>query len=176
MLKPRRAFVQPARLQAGDKAAPSSMRYLILALLFLGIGAVQSFGQTLTSIVVAPTTVVGGTGSTGTVTLSTVAPAGGTVVSLISNNGAATVPASVTVAAGVTTGSFPVTTTVVTANVSPVLTATLAATQKTATLTVTPLLATLTLSQTSVIGGFGGTGTVTLNAVAPVGAFLLRAV
>ncbi len=65
----------------------------------------------LTSLTVNPSSVVGGSPSTGTVTLSGPAPAGGAVVSLSSDNTlAATVPASVTVAAGATSATFPVTT------------------------------------------------------------------
>lgn len=66
---------------------------------------------TLSAFTVSPTSVVGGSSSTGTVTLSSAAPSGGTVVTLSSNQpGAASVPASVTVAAGATTASFPITT------------------------------------------------------------------
>ena len=57
-----------------------------------------------------PTAVTGGVGSTGTVTLSSAAPAGGAVVTLASSNtNAATVPASVTVAADATTKTFAIT-------------------------------------------------------------------
>ena len=55
---------------------------------------------TLTSVSLSPASVVGGTGSTGTVTLSSAAPAGGAVVTLSSSSPAtAAVPASVTVLA-----------------------------------------------------------------------------
>ena len=58
----------------------------------------------------------GGADSTGKVTLSAAAPAGGAVVTLTSSNlNAATVPASVTVAAGATTATFAITTKAVTA-------------------------------------------------------------
>ncbi|PYR92773.1 MAG: hypothetical protein DMF84_11680 [Acidobacteria bacterium] len=67
--------------------------------------------STLSALTVNPTSVTGGNPSTGTVTLSSVAPAGGTVVSLSSNQpGAASVPASVTVPAGATSANFTVTT------------------------------------------------------------------
>ena len=63
----------------------------------------------LSSVAVNPTSVVGGTGATGTVTLTTAAGSGGLVVNLSSSNAAvASVPASVTVAAGATTAQFPV--------------------------------------------------------------------
>ncbi len=67
--------------------------------------------STLSALTVNPTSVTGGNPSTGTVRLSSVAPAGGTVVSLSSNQpGAASVPASVTVPAGATSATFTVTT------------------------------------------------------------------
>jgi hypothetical protein len=53
-----------------------------------------------------PTSVVGGNASTGTVTLSAAAPAGGAAVTLSDNSSAAGVPASVTVAAGATSAKF----------------------------------------------------------------------
>src|SRR5437588_337099 len=55
---------------------------------------------TLASLSVNPASVVGGTSSTGTVTLSAPAPSGGVVVTLSDNSAAVTVPASVTVPAG----------------------------------------------------------------------------
>ena len=65
----------------------------------------------LASLTVNPSSVVGGSPSTGTVTLTGPAPAGGALVSLSSSNtSAATVPASVTVAAGATSATFAVTT------------------------------------------------------------------
>lgn len=65
----------------------------------------------LSAFALQPTRVVGGGTVTGTVTLSAPAPAGGTVVNLFSSNTAlATVPASVTVAAGARTASVVVTT------------------------------------------------------------------
>jgi len=65
----------------------------------------------LSSLTLNPTSVPGGSSSTGTVTLNGPAPAGGAVVALSSNNtNATTVPPSVTVAAGSTTATFTVTT------------------------------------------------------------------
>jgi hypothetical protein len=65
----------------------------------------------LASVGVAPGSVAGGTGSTGTATLNVAAPAGGAVVALFSSNTAAAgVPASVTIPAGATSATFAVTT------------------------------------------------------------------
>lgn len=97
---------------------------------------------TLTSLTVNPTSVTGGTSSTGTVTLSAAASTS-TLVSLASNSSAAIVPSSVTIAAGATTAQFVVNTTSVTANTTATLSATLGGTgndtvTKIAALTVTP--------------------------------------
>ena len=71
-------------------------------------------GPALSSVRITPTDVVGGTPATGTVTLTSPAPAGGVDVPLTSDDPvAASVPATVTVPAGSTTASFPVTTNVV---------------------------------------------------------------
>jgi trimeric autotransporter adhesin len=91
------------------------------------------------SVSLNPTSVKGGTSSTGTVTLSAAAPANGALVTLASSNPtAAAVPGSVTVAAGATTGTFTVTTTAVTANTSAVIFAASGGATGMATLTVTP--------------------------------------
>lgn len=93
---------------------------------------------TLSSHTLNPTSVVGGSSSTGTVTLSAAAPTGGAVVSLSDNSTAATVPASVTVLAGATSANFTVTTTSVTASASAAISAVFAGVTRTAALTVNP--------------------------------------
>ena len=106
---------------------------------------------TLSSISVSPSSVTGGTGSTGTVTLSSGAPSGGAVVSLTSSNtAAANVPASVTVAAGATTATFAATTRPWRRASAVTITATYAGVTRTATLTVNPpgQAATLTVTAT----------------------------
>src|SRR5260370_1453804 len=133
-------------------------------------------GVTLAALTVDPTSVNGGNPSTGTVILSGPAPTGGTVASLSSSNtSAATVPASVTVAAGDTRATVQVTTMAV-ANSTPVtISASYAGVTPTASLTVTPqpppgpTLASLTLNPTTVTGGSPSTGPVTLSAPAPSG-------
>ncbi len=93
---------------------------------------------TLSSIAVNPTSVNGGSNSTGTVTLSGPAPSGGVVVYLSSSASAATVPASVTVAAGATSATFTVSTSNVTASTSVTVTASYGGATQTASLTVMP--------------------------------------
>jgi hypothetical protein len=129
----------------------------------------------LSAVSVSPTTVTGGTSAQGTVRLTAAAPAGGAGVSLASSNpGAASVPASVTIAGGATSATFAVTTTSVTANTATTLTASYDGTSRTATLTVAPpppaaSLSALSLSPATVTGGASSTGTVTLSSGAPSG-------
>jgi hypothetical protein len=74
-----------------------------------------SSAPVLSALTVSPTDVVGPNPATGTVTISAAAPAGGFVVDLQSDNTtAATVPPSVTVPAGATRATFPITTNQVT--------------------------------------------------------------
>jgi hypothetical protein len=123
----------------------------------------------LSSVALSPSSVFGGSSPQGTITLAGPAPAGGAVVTLASNNAAATVPANVTVAAGATTGTFTISTSGVATTTVVTITATYSGTNQTATLTVTPLLSSVALSPSSVLGGSSSTGTVTLAGPAPSG-------
>jgi IPT/TIG domain/PQQ-like domain len=131
---------------------------------------------TLSSLTLNPTTVVGGSTSTGTVTLSGPAPSGGAVVSLISDNpSVASVPATVTVSAGQTTASFTVTTSAVSTATRVTITASYGTGRVSATLTVNPpSLVSLTLVPNTVRGGTPSTGTVVLNGPAPAGGVVVR--
>jgi subtilase family protein len=130
---------------------------------------------TLSSIGLNPTSVTGGSPSTGTVTLSGAAASGGATVYLSSSASAATVPASVTVADGASSANFTVSTSAVSASTPVTITASYAGATKTASLTVgpqaLPTLSSLTLNPTSVTGGAqSSTGTVTLSGAAANGA------
>jgi hypothetical protein len=125
-----------------------------------------------------PTTVVGGVqNSTGTITLSAAAPAGGLPVQITSSNPAfASVPPVVTVPAGLTTVDFTITTSVtqidrfinITAIASP-------AVQDVETLTVlTPQVTSFVIDPSAVTGPAGATGTVTLSAPAPAGGLVVQ--
>src|SRR5437660_5717952 len=95
----------------------------------------------LSSLTLNPTSVVGGVqSSTGTVTLSGPAPAGGAQVTLSSSNiAAANVPSNgVTVPAGATSATFTVTTSAVAASTPVTISASYGGVSKTASLTVTP--------------------------------------
>jgi hypothetical protein len=128
---------------------------------------------TLSSFTVNPTSVTGGNPSTGTVTLPSPAPAGGSAVTLTSNlPNAATVPSSVTVAAGATSANFTITT--FPSKTTVQLSATLGNTTLFASLGVnppppSPTLSAVTVNPTSVVGGNSSTGTATLSAAAPSG-------
>jgi len=105
----------------------------------------------LSALSVSPSSVTGGNGATGTVTLTAGAPAGGAVVALSSSNTTvASVPASVTVAGAATSATFAATTVAVGASTPVTITATYNSVARTATLTVNPpgQAATLTVSAT----------------------------
>ena len=133
---------------------------------------------TLSSLALNPTSVIGGAqSSTGTVTLSGPAPAGGAQITLSSSNtAAARVPTSVAVASGASSATFTVSTSAVAASTTVTVSASYGAITRSASLTVVavppppPTLSSLTLNPTSVIGGLqSSTGTVTLSAPAPAG-------
>jgi hypothetical protein len=92
----------------------------------------------LSSLTVSSSSVVGQASPTGTVTLSAAAPAGGASIRLESSNiDVARVPANVTVSAGSTSASFPISTATVDTKQTVTLTATYADLARTATLQVT---------------------------------------
>lgn len=126
----------------------------------------------LNAVAVNPAVVTGGATSTGTVTLSGAAPAGGAVVTLSSNSAAAGVPVNVTVPAGGTSTTFNITTTGVTTTASATISAVYGAVTKTAMLTVNPpaaALAAVGVNPASMTGGGTSIGTVTLALAAPAG-------
>jgi hypothetical protein len=127
------------------------------------------------AVSVAPTEIPAGGSSTGTITLNTVAPAGGTSVALVSNSNKVIVPGSVTVAAGQTSATFPITTTVfgATSNVSAQITATAGGASRVASLTVDPYNITSVTAPVSVTGGGSAQLSVRLNQVAPAGGLIV---
>jgi hypothetical protein len=130
-------------------------------------------GPVLSTLSVNPSTLVGGNTGQGTVTLSAAAPSGGAVVTLASEPGAGphvvSVPASVTVPQGATSGTFPITTTPVMQAAASTIRATFAGSSLTVLQNVVPLFSGMSLDPTSVVGGNPSQGTVTLNAPAPAG-------
>ena len=135
---------------------------------------------TLDTVSLGPASVQGGSSSSATVTLTAPAPAGGAVVAFSSSNPVATVPASMTVPAGVNSRvvvNF-VSTSPVTSTTTSVISATYNGVTRTAVLTVTPppppqpggALDSLTLSPATVQTGTTGTSaTLSFTALTPTG-------
>ena len=105
----------------------------------------------LASLSLNPASVAGGGSVQGTATLSAPAGSGGAVVTLTSNNAAATVPGSITIPAGSTSGTFTVNTTQVAASTTVTITGAFGASRAT-TLTVTPPVIAATFTVTSGTG------------------------
>jgi thermitase len=169
--------VDPYQPYNGRTIAPNAGRLNV----YRALQAVGGGGPTqpsLSSLTLNPTSVVGGNGSTGTVTLTAPAPSGGFVVNLSSNTSVATVPSTVTVPAGATSANFTVSTQAVSSATSVTITASAGGISRTATLTVNPApsvtLQSLTISPTSVWGGSTATGTVTLSGPAPAGGAVVQ--
>jgi RHS repeat-associated protein len=92
----------------------------------------------LVSLILTPTSVIGGRNGSGTVTLNGPAAAATTVTLASSNTSAATVPASVTIAAGASSATFAVSTAAsVSSTITVTMTATLGSQAQTAMLTIT---------------------------------------
>jgi probable HAF family extracellular repeat protein len=107
-----------------------------------------------TALTLTPSTVAGCKPVTGKVKLSGKAPTGGITVTLSNSNPAATVPASVTVAAGQSQASFSIATTPVTAVQTGTVTATYGGVSKNATLKVRPIgVLALSINPNPVNGG-----------------------
>ena len=111
----------------------------------------------LSAIGASPNPVYGGQASTGMVTLSAAAPAGGIVVALSSASPAFSVPTSVTVAQGASSASFAIATTTTAVTATGTLAATYAGTTRTVAFTVNPTPPVLSISDA--LAGEGDTGT-----------------
>ena len=115
-----------------------------------------------------PASVQGGSGSTGTIKLSSAAPIGGTKVHFSSTTTAWGGPDSIMIGAGGTVGSITFTTVPVGAKLDATVSAFATGAHVPAILTLTPpILTSFTLPSTKVVGGSTSTGTLTLNGVAP---------
>ncbi|HWN42772.1 MAG TPA: hypothetical protein VNW71_11155, partial [Thermoanaerobaculia bacterium] len=138
---------------------------------YLTIKYTVASGPALSALTLAPPTFAGGCQtSTGKVTLTGPAPAGGAVVTITDTNPAASMPASVTVPAGATTAKFTITGIAVAAKQSGTVTASYGGVNKSATVTVRPIgVSSLTLSPNPVVGPNSVVGTVTLECPAAPG-------
>ncbi len=117
------------------------------------------------SVTLNPPGVVGGSVSTGTITLNGLAPSGGQPVTLSSDSSSATVPSPVWVNEGSTTTTFTINTSAVTGTTNANISATFNLTQ-TAVLAIAPSygVASVTVNPGTVLGGANSTGTVTMTA------------
>jgi uncharacterized repeat protein (TIGR03803 family) len=133
----------------------------------------EGCGATVSSLTFNPTTIANGGSSTGTVTLSEAAPAGGSVVGLSSDNGSVFphVPGSITIPAGDTTATFQAAADnlFVLSNTVVTFTATLGNSTAQGSVTVTPGINVTSISfkPSSVAGGSSSTATVTIASPAP---------
>lgn len=93
---------------------------------------------TLNAVSATPSAVIGGQPSTGTITLSAAAPAGGITIALASASSAFSVPSSVVVPQGANSVSFGITTQPVSVSASGTLSATYAGVTRTTVFTVNP--------------------------------------
>jgi hypothetical protein len=146
------------QVQAGQVTAPTPVT--LTAALNSASASAQFTLQppSLKSLTISPATISGGAQPQGIVMLNGQAPAGGAVVSLSSNSPMVSPPASVTVAPGSFSASFPIPTSGVTANTTATITASYngAASQAQVTLTPQQPPSSLTLSPTSTTGTGGG--------------------
>ena len=139
-----------------------------------GVGAAT---VSLSAVKTATATVAGCKTTTGTVTLSAVAPSGGVTVALSSTNSAATVPASVFVTAGTKSKSFTVKAVPVSSATTGAITATYGGVTKSTPLTVRTIgVAGLVLKPTSVAGGETAWGRARLECVAAPGTVSVQVV
>ena len=125
----------------------------------------------LSAMTCSPASITSGSTATCTVWLSAPAPVGGLSISLSSNSAALTVPSSVTVAAGSTTGIFTTTAGTVSSSTNVTVTASRASASKTATITDQPLVqpSALACSPASIATPGASSCWVTFTAPAPAG-------
>jgi hypothetical protein len=135
------------------------------------VAALKVIPPVLSGLTLAPSTIIGGCKtSTGKVTLSGAAPAGGALVRLTNTNPAATVPSSVSVQAGATTASFTITATAQSAERTGTVTASYGGANQSAALKVRPIgVLSLELNPNPVVGPGNVIGKVTLECTAPAG-------
>lgn len=104
----------------------------------LGYNPSPAGAAVLNSLTFTPASVIGGQSATGVVSLTEPAPTTGAVVHMASANSAARVPSSVTVAAGASSVSFPITTASVSATTFGNISASYAGVTQTTSVTVQP--------------------------------------
>ena len=127
----------------------------------------------LSSVGVAPSSIIGGNNVTGTITLSGAAPSGGAVVTM-TRTGPLSPPASVTVPAGSSSITFSLATQGVANSTAASITGSYASVSKSASLTLAAAALTgFSVNPATVVGGGTATGNVVLNGQAPPGGALV---
>lgn len=131
----------------------------------LTVATTPNFGLvSISGITFNPSTIMAGTLSTATITLSKAPAKGGSIIALASSNAAAIVPAEVSVQAGAKTATFTVMGGAVNSQTTSTITATSGNSFQSAQITTNPAAVTsLVLSQSSSPGGNSTIGTVTLS-------------
>jgi subtilisin-like proprotein convertase family protein len=132
----------------------------------------------LNTFEVIPSTVEGGSDTTGRLTLAAPAPAGGATVQIVANTSVIEVPPTVQIPAGVTVHDFTIKTKPVGAVFVRQVYATLASITKVVNVTLIPgvNLTDLTVNPSTVKGGNPTTATVTIGSPAPVGGVEIQVV
>ena len=139
-------------------------------MIFSGFVAKVLSYPAVSSIKFSSASLAGGASTTGTIRLTSRVGVSSATVYLNSSNAAVTVPTSISVAKGASSGTFQVNTAAVSAQMTVTVTAALAGSEQSAKLTVDPLgVQTLSLFPTSVIGGSSASGTVSLSGPAGPG-------
>ena len=130
----------------------------------------------LAALSIDPSVFKGGQSTQGTVTLAAAAPAGGTTVTLSSDDAAATLPSSIAVAQGGTRGTFTIATKATASDVRIRITASAGGGSLTALMRITPEngLAALDVSPSRIVSGNTATGTVTLASISPAGGTVVQ--
>jgi hypothetical protein len=124
----------------------------------------------LSSVSTSPGSLLGGSSSTGTVFLTSVAPSGGIDISLSSNTSVAHVPTSVHVNSGASSATFPITTDGVGVTTVATITANGSGVVRTATVTINAAsLLSMSISPSSVVGSNTAIGTVKISGPAQAG-------
>ena len=152
----------------------------LLALFTGSCGTPTGPSATLLQVSLASTNVVAGASSEGTLTLSGAAPSGGVPVTISSSDGAAAVPASLTVSAGSSTATFTIQTRVVAADTNATITVTVGGQTRAVMLhIIAPVprpasLEGLVIDLSPLKGGQTARGTVLLTSAAPASGFIVN--
>lgn len=122
------------------------------------------------SLVINPNRIKSGAGTSGTVTISRPAPAGGQVVNLAVNASIVFLPATMTIPAASTVGTFPISTGAIDFTVTVNVVASIGTSKRIATLTLDPCpIRAFAVFPNSIPGGLAVNGQVVLRNAAPAG-------